>query len=422
MGNVVGASEPAPLVPPRARLWRYVTEHPPVVLAVLLVAALPNLCLRDAPPLINPREDLDSYMKLQGIAQDRGLLSALSYFWGDDPQHVHTFRPLPAVMLWVEYHLWGYHKPPYVLVNWLWFVATGYALVLLGRALGMPPWGALGMGVVLLAHVTRGTHGTIIHAATRHDLVCTFFAVLAVVAIMRHLQQPRSGRLVWFGVCSLLAYLSKEMALALLPLSVALAAWHGIRTEARRPALALASVALLVALVWFGWYRLAEQAMGPGGVPTHSVGSWLEMLSERWPGPLVVALLEFSQPAGELVNQFRSGLGWPILIYHMFWTALMWLFLQIMCVVVLWRVQRQWLAVLALWKLCMWLPVLPFQGTFPWYEYMPHTLDPILAVGTACVLWQHFWIKRRGRRAANASPPPPPSAPPTDLPLAQSST
>ncbi len=176
--------------------------------AFLCVAAVPHLFL--LPPtsrLVNPKDDVDGYMKLKGIERDPRLLTALSRFWGDDPQGVHTFRPLPAFTLWIEYRLWGFRNWPYIFVNWLWLVATGYALYLWSRAIGMPEGAALGAAGLFLALPSRGTIGTLQLVATRHDLMCVFLLLLppfAFVIICKHPAAAKPSGDMQAGACWLI--------------------------------------------------------------------------------------------------------------------------------------------------------------------------------------------------------------------------
>jgi hypothetical protein len=385
--------------PRQVRLWP-LTRRPALVLAVLLLAGWHQLHLPPRAYLIEPEHNVDSFMKLQGIERDARLRDALHYFIGDDPQRVHTFRPLPALMLWFEYQCWGYRGWPYVVINWLWFIATGYAVFLLARAMRIPRVGALVAGAAMVADVTRGTKHVIPLAAARHDLVCVFFAVLALYFLWRFLRLPRPLSLIWFGLCLLLAYLSKEMALALLPVCLGVAACAWRRPAARRHAVSAAAVTALIALVWFVWYGLAQRNMGPEA-PTHGFASWLSLLRERWPISLDIALFHLSRPVGHLKAMLSCHSGWTLILYPLFWQAILCLALQVACVVLLWKHQRQWLGMIYLWKVMTWLPVLPFNACWAWYEYMPHVLDPLLGVGAVCVLWRY---RSRWRGLLNWTP------------------
>jgi hypothetical protein len=371
-----------PTVGPNARAnspfsprLRRLLRSPVAVVPLLLIAALPNLRL---PPLSRPveeRTNLDGYMKLRGIERDPRLRAALGYFIGDDPQRVHTFRPLPAFTLWVDYHIFGYLNWPYVLVNWLWFVATGVAVWLLCRTLSLPDWAALAVAASTMCRITRGTRGTLENLAARHDVVCVLFAVLAVHFLLRYLQSPRHRHLAGFVITSLAAYLSKEMAVALLPISLALILWHWLATRRRpdtppddalRPLFLAAGASVALFLIWFAWYRLAERNMGPP-MPTHTVADWQHLLGARWEGSLSIALKHLCQPLGELIDQFRAGVGWAALWYPMFWRRLFALAVQVTAITLLWRRRPLWLLTLYAWKIATWLPVMPLNATWPWY-------------------------------------------------------
>lgn len=360
--------------------------------AFLCVAAVPHLFL--LPPtsrLVNPKDDVDGYMKLKGIERDPRLLTALSRFWGDDPQGVHTFRPLPAFTLWIEYRLWGFRNWPYIFVNWLWLVATGYALYLWSRAIGMPEGAALGAAGLFLALPSRGTIGTLQLVATRHDLMCVFFAVAAAICLCHYLQTSRRRKALWgYAGWSLLAYLSKEMAVALLPFTVSLAFFFWRRNKANaKEAWTAISVAACVAAIWLVLYRIAEQNMNPAPFE-HSLAGWLQLLYARWPRSLRLLLLTVSIPAGHVLHMLSASPGWDLLIYPFFWKSVAALAATILAIVVLWRHQPEWLFVLYAWKITSFLPVLPYNCTWPWYEYMPHIADPLLPAGMLWLMW-HIW-------------------------------
>ncbi len=356
--------------------------------AFLCVAAVPHLfLLPPASRLVNPKDDVDGYMKLKGIERDPRFRTALSRFWGDDPQGVHTFRPLPAFTLWLEYRLWGFRNWPYIFVNWLWLVATGYALYLWSRSFGMPEGAALGAAGLFLALPSRGTIGTLQLVATRHDLMCVFFAVAAAICLCRYLLTSRRNALWGFAGWSVLAYLSKEMAVALVPFaaSVAFFFWRRRKTSPKEVWAAI-SVAIGVAAMWLVLYRIAEQNMGPAPFE-HSLAGWLQLLYARWPRSLRLLLLTVSIPAGHILHMLSASPGWDLLIYPFFWKSLAALAATIFAFVILWRHQPEWLFVLYAWKITTFLPVLPYNCTWPWYEYMPHIADPLLPAGALWLMW-----------------------------------
>jgi hypothetical protein len=361
----------------RCHGWRRV-----LVLAVLLVGASVGHWdqIRPRQP-IDYWTDRDGLHKLQGIAADPSLKAALGYFVGDDPQHVKTFRPLPAFTLWIEWHLWGFTRWPYQVMNLAWLALTALALVSLGRALGLaaaPAWAA---GLALLAMPSMGSRIVVLIVATRHDLTCVLFSILAVRSLLGYLDDGRRRWLASYAACSLLAYLSKEMAVVLVPMGLALVAADWRRGPHR--ALAAAGVTVAVAAVWYAWYLYAQTNMAAGGFTGHSFGDLVHLLRRRWRNSLMLYEWQLCPPLGSLRSMLLGAPSLDLLIYGRFWRSLVRLVLFATVVVVAWRRQRRVLGVVFLWKLVTYLPVLPLNLSGPWHRYMPHVLDPLLAVAAA---------------------------------------
>ena len=361
-----------------------------LLLALLAAAGLRQLNLPKANVLIAYGNDRDGNAKLLGVRDDAAFGDALGYFAGDDPQRVHTFRPLPALVIWLEFRLWGFHQWPYRLANWLFFLATGWAVVLFCRAMGMPDVPAAAAAVLFMARSTSGSKGVLASVATLHDLFCVLFAVLAGVAALSYLQRPASRTLLAMGAWSLLAYLSKEMAVALLPIGLAFSVLGRWRGASWRTVGACAGVTVLVAVVWLVWYKLAEANMGPSPHWSHSVGGWLTTLAVRWPRPLWFMVSSVCWAAGDIIRLFWAGLGWDFWLYSIFWRSLAVLIGFVTACVILAKRHPSWLACLFIWKVFAFVPVLPFSDTWPWYTYMPHALDTILPVGVVWCWWQEM--------------------------------
>ncbi len=369
---------------------------------LLVVSASGHLVRLPLSEPLTEQTDLDGLDKLRGIARAPSPLAALGYFIGDDPQGVHTFRPLPAAMLWAEWHLWGFRRWPYLLVNVAWLIGTAAVLLRLATAVGLPAAAGVLSGVVLLARVTTGSLGACHSIATRHDLTCVLFALLSLLVLLRYLENGRQRDLWVSGGWALLAYLSKEMALALLPLTW-LVCWclPGVRGGALRRRLAAAGLGLAVAVLWFGWFQLARAHMPGGDPPAHSFSGLWQRLQI---GPVVTALqfvYVLCWPLGDTIRQLIA-----VDLATLVWTTLFWrsatgAVVAVLIGVLLWRRQRRCLVMVYLWKVCCDLPVLPLHDVWPWYLYMPHALDPLLSGALATVAWTH-WQQRRSRQSAKA--------------------
>ncbi len=330
--------------------------------------------------------DLDGLKKLEGIAADPSLGAMLGYFIGDDPQRVHTFRPLPAAGLWLQYHLWGVDRRPYLVVQLLLFGLTALAVARLARRIGLSEPVCRLAGLLTVAVPTRQGEAVLRIIATQHDLLCTLFALLALERLLAWLDEGERRALAASAGWMLLAYLSKEMALALVPLAGGLALF--CRAPAERRAQSIGA-ALGVAAVWFVWYRLAEQNMAPADRAHTFAGLW-ELFSLRWQNSLANALWSLCRPVGHLAYLARSAAGWSTLTNVLFYEVLFDLGVQAAWITLLWRNERRLLAVILLWRAAAVLPVLPLNSIFAWHDYMPQILDGLLYAAGCVVLAQRL--------------------------------
>lgn len=375
-------------------VWRWLA-----IALLLVVAGAPHW--RELPfgvPLEGP-VDIDGVAKLRGIERDPSVGALLGYFVGDDPQRVHTFRPLPAATLWVEYHLWGFNRGPYLLVNAAWLLATALALVWLGRVIGMPWTPAVGAGIWMLAYVRDPSRVVAELVATRHDLLCVFFSILAVGMLIRYLEEGRARDLAAHAGLALLAYLSKEMAVALVPVAVLLVLAKRRDAPLRR-LLHAVGAAVAVAGVWYVWYLVAQSNMGPAGYGSHSVVGMGMLLQKRWPTSLVMMARSLLPPIYGIIHVLRSDPGWALLWYGHWWREVIEMVIWLLGLWLLWVGRRWWLAVIYAWKFSTYLPVLPLSDAWPWYRYMPHVLDPLILTGAIWVAWHRWDIHGRAWTAA----------------------
>lgn len=379
----------------RGRRWwagRSSRQRELLLWAGLLVATLPHLA---ALPMYEPLTritDVDGLMKLRGIAADPSVRAMLGYFVGDDPQGVHTFRPFPAATLWLEWHLWGFLRWPYQLSNLVWLLLTAGALRGLARRLDQPEWVAWLAAAWLLATPTMASKAVTGSVATRHDLTCALFGILALSALLDWLRAGSRRRLAaWFG-WSLLTYLSKEMAVLLVPLGVGVGVIEGCRERRWGRVAGAAAVTLACAAVFVFWYRLAESNMGDFGHPSHSFGGMLAKLTDQPILLLQNTLWHLCRPLGDLFRQIRAA--WPDPLWStMFWEAVGRLVLYGYGFLTLCRYRRRALEIVFCWKICCYAPVLPLHDIWPWYSYMPHLLDYLLPP----LFCDAFAQTRRGR-------------------------
>ncbi len=373
-------------VAPRPALSRRATW---LWVAAVLVASLHHLAQQPLTAPLNEVTDLDGLRKLEGIAANASFASALGWFVGDDPQGVHTFRPLAALTLWAEFRLWGFLRWPYLLVNFGWLLLTCAALVRVGRRLDVPAWVPWLAAVQLAGRTTRGSTSVVNGIATRHDLVCVLACLIAMVALVDYLRQGGRRPLGICGLALLAALLAKEMALAMLPFFWAVA-WLEVRRGADvRRAWRAAAGALAVGLGWFVWYKLAERNMGPSPHGSHTFGGMLHMLLHRGRDMTVQqALFNLAWYPADVARQLRAAGPLLVVWSPVFWKSVGGALITGYALWLLWRHARHTLVLVYLWKALTYLPVLPLHDVWGWYEYMPHVLDPLLPATVAWILWE----------------------------------
>lgn len=333
---------------------------------------------------LTPQTDVDGLAKLTGIAQHPTLHDALGYFVGDDPQRVHTFRPIPAFTLWLEWHVWGFSRWPYEIVSILWFALTALAVVRLCRRVNVPPPWALGIGLVMLLD-NRVVNLTVLGCiATRHDVLCSLFCLLAFETLLAYLETGDRRCLASTFGWALAAYLSKEQALALVPLTfITAGAWAWRKRTWRRP-LTACGVALLNAAVWLVWYRLAERQMGPIPHASHSLPIMVDRLLHPDSHAVVLMLYNLCWPFGDLARIAWADPTTNLFFSGVFRVQLEHTVIAVAAIVMVARQRPAWLFIVYAWKVCCYLPVWPLRDTWPWYNYQPNLLNFVLPVAT---LW-----------------------------------
>lgn len=377
-----------------------------VILLLLLPAGAPHYWVVSFDSELTGTIDVDGQAKLRGIEAAPSLRGALGWFIGDDPQRVHTFRPAPALSLWFEYRLWGWTRWPYQVMNLLYLTLTALAVVWVCRVLKMPLPFAVAAGLLLMALPSRGSYAIVGLLATRHDVFCTLFAVLAFGSLVAWFDGGQRRHLVGIIVWSLLAHLSKEMAIALTPMFAVAALAHWRRRPTRRLLWACLGAAA-VTVLWFAWYRLAETNMAASPHPSHTFGGMLELVVKRAENMPHFYLASLCRPLAHFLRYLFGVAGWYMLWSPDFWETFAKLMVFITALAITWRYARRWLVMLYIWKVFAYLPVLPLSDTWAWYEFMPHILDPMLPIATVWSLWypmdlpgrlRGWWSRRHPRQ------------------------
>lgn len=234
---IAGRNPAAP--PPEPRIaWVDLT----VLIAATVLAFWPNL----RSPLV-----YDDYRHIveASHATWRILADAFARVPGG---HGLFFRPVGFISYWLDYHWAGGHA-----TRWhLWSLAAHGAntclVYLLVMRLGMRRAAGLAAALLFALHGSRAE--TVAWADARFDLLATFFALSALLAVLEHC---RTGRRLWYvpsAVCAALAVYTKESAfcLPLLPLALLPALPRAQWRRAIAASLALGSVcAVLFAYRWW---------------------------------------------------------------------------------------------------------------------------------------------------------------------------
>ena len=155
------------------------------------------------------------------------------------------YRPVVVFSMYLNYLLSSYDPALYHVANVGIHCGCGVLVFLLAYRLfahrGVA-WASMALFVVLPIHTD-----SLFWIVGRTDSVCTLFYLGSLVMFLDYLKQSSRWQLVGFGVCAGLAFLSKEMALSLPGILIALAVYKGAlgRVEARR-SLVVVVVLLLV--------------------------------------------------------------------------------------------------------------------------------------------------------------------------------
>jgi hypothetical protein len=166
--------------------------------------------------------------------------------------HGLFFRPVGFISYWLDYQWAGADAIRWHLWSLVAHAANTCLVYVLVTRLGMRRAAALAAALLFALHGSRAE--TVAWADARFDLLATFFALTAVLAVLAYC---RKGRRVWcvpMAVCAALAVYTKESAFCLPLLPVALlpclprAQWR----RAMAASLALGSVcAILFAYRWW---------------------------------------------------------------------------------------------------------------------------------------------------------------------------
>ena len=174
----------------------------------------------------------------------------------ESPRYLGYYRPLQGLTNRIEYHLWGPHPPGYHLVNLSLHIANGWLLALLLSALGLSFSAALMAGCLFVVHPIIVSE--LLMVSGRPQIMSLFFCLATLLLWRRRTAAYLVGGALTYG----LALLSKESAVVLPFLLVAIQRWAREAPRFRAKVLIATTLALLYVAVH---YTLAP----PDPMPAH---------------------------------------------------------------------------------------------------------------------------------------------------------
>jgi tetratricopeptide (TPR) repeat protein len=147
----------------------------------------------------------DPVLLEQKVRFYRGPLDA--FFEPAGLPSMRMYRPLELLSLWIDARLWtsstGFHVTQVLL-----HAVNGALVVLLARALGTAPWAALAGAALFVLHPVQVE--SVAWLTCRADVMTATFAVIAVLAFLRHQDRPAWWTVGAIAVAAFLATASKE--------------------------------------------------------------------------------------------------------------------------------------------------------------------------------------------------------------------
>ncbi len=174
---------------------------------------------------------------------EKGIQSILTTSWTGIAGAGGYYRPVVTLTLYGTFLLAEYDPLPYHVVNVLIHCFCGILVYQLARRLlngTLAAWTALFLFCVLPVHAD-----TIFWIVGRTDSVCALFYLSALLLFLAYRARPSPELLAGAGLCSLLGFFSKEMALSL-PVALLILFNHdrSVRSATARKALVCCVVAL----------------------------------------------------------------------------------------------------------------------------------------------------------------------------------
>ena len=314
-----------------------------------------------------------------------------------------NWHPLTWISHALDRTLYGLDPRGHHLTSVLLHAANSVLLLVLLWRLSARFWPSAAAAALFALHPLRVE--SVSWIAERKDLLCAFFALVALLAYERHARRPARGSLLAVALAMLLALLCKPMAVSLPLLFLLLDLWPLRRLHWRRPqrAVLLEKVPLLLLAVASSLATLLAQSHGEAVRPWNLIGAGERFATAALALPAYLGKTFWPAPGSLLplythYHYLREGIPATTLVF-----ALSFLVAALIFSVLQWA-RRPFLTVGGLAFFVMLVPVLGFvqvgvQRFADRYTYLPTFGLCLCLIG----LMAELDLARRRRRFVAAS-------------------
>ncbi|GEM_PF-6032364 len=342
--------------------------------AAWLAVAVPSL---PSSPLIGP----DMSVIIGNLRADHSAAAVWSWFSGHWAQGEEYYRPIPSVLHWADYMIWGAAPYGWRLTNALLLAATFPALTWLCARGFERPWAGPVTAMALLRF--HPAEEMPIWPAWRTDLVCGLFLLLTTGAALEYIRDGAWKRLLLALGMLLLALMSKEVAIVW-PAVAAIAVL--LMGRNRHGLILLGSSFALTGAFWLLRVHLLGHPL-LGQLPPQvnfPMETQLAFFYRTLVDPLYINFtVIYPSIAGE-PGWWISALLWQAALEDTAFVA---------ANVILAVGAPRLLAVLWAWRVITYLPAVPFVRLYPFYYYIP-ALGSALIYGLAAVCLVQMLLPR----------------------------
>lgn len=348
-------------------------------ITILFTAAWLTLTIPSLPnsPLIGP----DMYVIIGNLRADHSAAAVWSWFSGHWVQGAEYYRPIPSLLHWADYMIWGEAPYGWRLTNALLLAATFPALTwLCARGLQCPWAGPVAAVALIRFHPAVEMP---IYPAWRTDLLCGLFLLLATAAALEYIRDGAWKRL-WLALgMLLLALMSKEVAVVW-PAVAAIAVL--LMGRNRHGLILLGSSFALTGAFWLLRVHLLGHPL-LGQLPPQvnfPMETQLAFFYRTLVDPLYINFTVTYPSIVGLPGWWVSALFWQTVLEDTAFVAAN--------VILAVRAPRL-LALLWAWRAITYLPAMPFVRLYPFYYYIP-ALGSALIYGLAAALLVQILLAR----------------------------